>query len=103
MPPAPSSSALRAPSEPPPSIALHCEQAHARARDGAAIPITLVRAASTVPTAETPLHCVVYGAYGAPIDGKVLVDDKADASKRLRDILAAGGVPAVVGAAGLAT
>ena len=55
------------PSEPPPSAPLVCERTYATARDGASIPLTLIRSAEAPPTASTPLHCLVYGAYGASL------------------------------------
>ena len=62
--------ARSAPIEPPPSPELCCELTHATARDGASIPLTLVRAVSLVPDAQTPLHCMVYGAYGAVLEAE---------------------------------
>ena len=55
------------PSEPPPSAELICERSHATARDGARVPLTIVRRADLEPCANTPLHLIVYGAYGASL------------------------------------
>lgn len=56
------------PSEPPcADTTLVCERHHAIARDGTRIPLTLVRDAAVAPSATTPLHLVVYGAYGASL------------------------------------
>ena len=52
------------PSEPHSSIGLTCELVHALARDGAKIPVTLYHDAALQPDSRTPLHVLVYGAYG---------------------------------------
>ena len=55
------------PLEPLPRTPLVCEQWHAPARDGAQVPLTVVRRADVQPSANTPLHMLVYGAYGASL------------------------------------
>ena len=53
------------PSEPPPSSDLVCKRTYATARDGVQVPLTTVHRKSIALTPETPMHLLVYGAYGA--------------------------------------
>ena len=49
---------------------LACELTHANADDGVAVPLTLVHRAGLELTSSTPLHVLVYGAYGAPLSAE---------------------------------
>jgi oligopeptidase B len=70
--PAPSASSAATAAVPasPAVPELVCELTHATAADGTRVPLTLVRLASLKPTSCTPLHLLVYGAYGLPLNAE---------------------------------
>ncbi|KAL1519151.1 hypothetical protein AB1Y20_003411 [Prymnesium parvum] len=62
---------LRRPASPPlPKVPLLCEQRFGRSRDGVLVPITLTYREGLAPMAQSPMHVIVYGAYGACLNAE---------------------------------